>query len=122
MTRIVPGKTNQRLPIVLKYNIFDLICLFIGAGITLLTAISMMLAQVRPFWIIIIPAFVEVITTFILLTPINESRIYNYVGYMIKYLFANKKITGSTIKDQLGVEFVEDYIKSLLYFFLLYIQ
>ena len=112
MTRIVPGKTNQRLPIVLKYNIFDLICLFIGAGITLLTAISMMLAQVRPFWIIIIPAFVEVISTFILLTPINESRIYNYVGYMIKYLFANKKITGSTIKDQLGVEFVEDYIKS----------
>lgn len=112
MTRIVPGKTNLKLPVVLKFNIIDLIYIVIGVALTISTAIIMMVLNIKPFWIILIPVFSLLIIFAILLTPINEKRIYNYVGYMFKYLFSKKKILSSSLESQLGITFNEDYIKS----------
>ena len=112
MKRIVPGKTNQHLPVIYNFTIPDIIYILIFVTIFIVTLITMLLAQVKPFYLIAIPCIFEILLPIIFLASINENRLYTYIFHMIKYIFRSKKIKSSKIEDQLGIKFEKDYIKS----------
>lgn len=90
MRRVVPGKTNQKLPIVLKFTIFDILYLLIGAGVIIGTIILMMALNVQPFFIILIVALAEVFIYLLFIAPINENRLYVYVRHIVLYLLRKR--------------------------------
>lgn len=93
MKRLVPGKTNQKLPIILHLTITDLIYLLVGAGLIILTLVLMMLANVRPVAILLITIVIELMAYIVLFAKVSEYRLYYYMRHIFMYLFRkrNKK-------------------------------
>ena len=112
MKRIVPGKSNQRIPVIAKFTITDILYMLIFLTLFIVTLITMLLAQVKPFYLIAIPCVIEVVIPIIFLASINENRLYTYIYHMIRYMFRNKKIKSAKIETQLGIKFEKDHIKS----------
>ena len=112
MQRIVPGKTNQKIAILGKFNINDLIYIAIGGSIVLMTLIFMLVGQVKPFWAILIPVVLEIIIFVFLLAQDKETRIYTFVMYIIRYLIRKKEIPSASLKENFGISFEKDAIKS----------
>lgn len=112
MRRVVPGKTNEKLPIILKFNIFDIIYLLVGAVVIAATMLLLMAFNVRPFFVILIIVLAEVFIYLLFAAKINENRLYNYVRHIVLYIFRKKKIPESTLKNQLGISTIDNFVKT----------
>lgn len=112
MNRIVPGKTNQKLPIILKFNIFDIIYILVGLAVIIATLLTMMAFNVKPFAIIAGVVVSEAVIFLILLAQITEYRLYWYIRHLILFIFSKKKYAESTLENQLGVSFKDNYVST----------
>lgn len=110
MNRIVPGKTNQKLPIILKFNIYDIIYIVCGLIVIIATMLTMMALNIKPFAIIAGVIFAEGAIFLILLAQITEYRLYWYIRHLVLYIFSHKKYSKNILNDQLGLSFKENYV------------
>lgn len=110
MKRLVPGKTNQKLPIILHFTVTDLTYLVVGAGLIILTLVLMMLANVRPVAILLITIVIELMAYIVLFAKVSEYRLYYYMRHIFMYLFRKKKQEETTLGMALGITFRDNAV------------
>ena len=110
MKRIVPGKTNQKLPVILKLTFPDIIYIIVSLAIFITTVILMTLCKVEPWFLILLLVLIEIALEIILFARVTEYRLYHYVGHIFMFLFRHKEFAKTTLGQQLGISFKENAV------------
>lgn len=111
MKRIVPGKTHQKLPIILKLTLGDIFYLLIALVLIGATLALLMLLKVY-YVILLIVLLFEIMATIVLFARVSEFRLYYYFRHIFMYLFRKKDFPKSTLGNQLGISFNENAVKN----------
>ena len=111
MRRIVPGKTNAKLPVFAHFTISDIIYLLAGLCVLILVMILMMLAGANPFAILgVILGLIAILIIFA--AKVGEFRLYYYMRHVFMFWFRNKIHQKQTLTNAIGITVKDGFVKN----------